>query len=135
MVSPANANERTVIEFFAALSTGDLERVRTFLHPQATWTPQVRDVPGAGVHKGHQGIIDEFLTPVRGLFQPGDPKVIVDTIASNGALVLTETRGVGRLKDGRAYSNLYAWAIEVQEGRITTIREYMDSHYVVGLFA
>jgi len=135
MVTPANANERTVIEFFATLSTGDLERVRTFLHPQATWTPQVRDVPGAGVHKGHKAIIDEFLAPVRGLFQPGDPKVIVDTIASNGALVLTETRGVGRLKDGRAYSNLYAWAIEVQEGRITAIREYMDSHYVVGLFA
>ena len=135
MVTPANANERTVIEFFATLSTGDLERVRTFLHPQATWTPQVRDVPGAGVHKGHKGIIEEFLAPVRGLFQPGDPKVIVDTIASNGALVLTETRGVGRLKDGRAYSNLYAWAIEVQEGRITAIREYMDSHYVVGLFA
>jgi uncharacterized protein len=135
MVTAANANERTVIDFFTALSSGDLERVRSFLHPEATWTPQVRDVPGAGVHKGHKGIIDEFLKPVRGLFQPGDPKVIVDTIASSGPLVLTETRGLGRLSDGRAYSNLYAWAIEVHDGKITAIREYMDSHYVMGLFA
>ena len=135
MVTPANANERTVIDFFAALSSGDLERVRPFLHPEATWTPQVRDVPGAGVHKGHKGIIDEFLAPVRGLFQPGDPKVFVDTIASSGPLVLTETRGVGRLSDGRPYSNLYCWAIEVRDGKITAIREYMDSHYIMGLFA
>ncbi len=135
MVTASNTNERMILDFFTALSSGDLERVRSFLHPEATWTPQVRDVPGAGVHKGHKGIIDEFLTPVRGLFAPGDPKVVVDTIASNGSLVLTETRGVGRLKDGRSYSNLYAWAFEVQNGKIMAIREYMDSHYVVGLFA
>jgi uncharacterized protein len=135
MVTASNNNERVVLDFFTALSSGDLDRVRSFLHPEATWTPQVRDVPGAGVHKGHQGIIEEFLTPVRGLFAPGDPKVFVDTIASSGSLVLTETRGVGHLKDGRSYSNLYAWAFEVQNSKITAIREYMDSHYVVGLFA
>ena len=134
MVTASNPNERTVLEFFAALGSGDLEKVRTFLHPEATWTPQVKGVPGAGVHKGHKGIIEEFLAPVRGLFAPGDPKVIVDTIASNGALVLTETRGLGRLADGRAYSNLYCWAFEVVDGKITAIREYMDSHYVAGLF-
>ncbi len=135
MVTASNSNERTVIEFFAALSTGDLERVRPFLHPEATWTPQVKNIPGAGVHKGHKGIIDEFLAPVRGLFAPGDPKVVVDSMASNGALVLTETRGIGRLADGRPYANLYCWAFEVHEGKITAIREYMDSHYVAVLFA
>ncbi len=135
MVTATCANERIVLEFFAALSKGDLEAVRSLLHEEATWTAQVREVPGAGTHKGHKGIIDEFLTPVRGLFAPGDPKVVIDSIASNGPLVMLETRGVGRLKDGRPYSNLYAWALEVRDGKITAIREYMDSHYVMGLFA
>ncbi|HTX23838.1 MAG TPA: nuclear transport factor 2 family protein [Steroidobacteraceae bacterium] len=135
MVEATNANERVVLDFFAALSSGDLERVRSFLHAEATWTPQVRDVPGAGVHTGHKGIIDEFLAPVRGLFAPGDPKVIVDAIVSSGPLVMVESRGVGRLQDGRPYANLYAWAIEVRDGKIAAIREYMDSHYVMGLFA
>lgn len=135
MVTATCANERTVLEFFSVLSRGDLEAVRSLLHEEATWTAQVREVPGAGSHKGHKGIIDEFLAPVRGLFAPGDPKVIVDSIASNGPLVMVETRGVGRLKDGRPYSNLYAWAIEVNGGKITAIREYMDSHYVMGLFS
>lgn len=128
-------NEQTVLDFFASLSRGDLEAVRALLHEDATWTPQVREVPGAGAHKGHKGIIDEFLMPVRGLFAPGDPKVVIDSIASKGPLVMVESRGVGKLSDGRPYSNLYAWAIEVRDGKIAAIREYMDSHYVMGLFS
>ncbi|MGH8226313.1 MAG: nuclear transport factor 2 family protein [Steroidobacteraceae bacterium] len=134
MVQATSPNERTVLEFFGALSNGDLAKVRTLLHEEATWTPQVQGVPGAGTHKGHKGIVDEFLAPVRGLFAPGDPKVDITTIASNGPLVMLESRGVGRLSDGRPYSNLYAWAVEVHGGKITAIREYMDSHYVAGLF-
>jgi uncharacterized protein len=104
------------------------------LHEDASWTPMVRGVPGEGTHVGRSAIIDSFLAPVRGLFKPGDPKVLVDTIASNGALVLTETRGVGTLSDGRPYENRYAWAIEIKDGRIFAVREYMDSLYVMKLF-
>lgn len=135
MVTAANANERIVVDFFAALSSGELERVRAFLHPQATWTAQVRGVPGAGTHSGQRGIVDEFLAPVRGLFVPGDPKVLVDSIASKDSLVMAETRGLGRLSDGREYSNLYAWAIEIEDGKIKALREYMDSHYIVELLS
>jgi hypothetical protein len=135
MVTAANANERLVLEFFATLSSGDLDGVRALLHPQATWTAQVKGVPGAGTHTGHKGIIDEFLAPVRGLFAPGDPKITVDSIASQGSLVMAETRGIGTLSDGRPYANLYAWGIEIADGRIQALREYMDSHYIVQLFA
>jgi ketosteroid isomerase-like protein len=134
MVEAQNDNERVVLDFFATLSTGDLEAVRARLHPDASWVPQVQAVPGAGVHRGRDKIIDEFLAPVRGLFKPGDPKVHVDTIASRGSLVLCETRGVGTLADGRPYNNLYAWGIEVKDGKVFVLREYMDSHYVMTLF-
>jgi hypothetical protein len=135
MVTPTCANERVVLDFFAALSNGDLDAVRALLHEEATWTAQVREVPGAGTHRGHKGIIDEFLAPVRGLFAPGDPKVIVDSIVSSGSLVMAETRGAGHLRDGRPYANLYAWAIELENGKVKALREYMDSHYVMGLFS
>ncbi|MEP7244305.1 MAG: nuclear transport factor 2 family protein [Gammaproteobacteria bacterium] len=128
-------SERAVLEFFATLSSGNLENVRALLHEDAVWQPQVRDVPGAGAHRGKKGIVDEFLAPVRGLFRAGDPKVVVDTIVSNGPFVMAESHSDGRLADGRPYENLYAWAIEVREGKIFTIREYFDSHYVIGLFA
>jgi uncharacterized protein len=92
-------------------------------------------VPGAGVHRGRKGIVDEFLTPIRGLFRPGDPQIIVDTIASKGPLVMLESHSGGCLADGRPYQNLYAWAVEVREGKVFALREYFDSHYVVELMS
>jgi ketosteroid isomerase-like protein len=128
-------SERLVLQFFATLSAGDLEAVRLMLHEEATWTPQVGSVPGAGVHRGPTGIVDDFLMPIRGLFRPGDPKIIVDTIASKGPLVMVESHSGGCLADGRPYENLYAWAVEVRDGKIHALREYFDSHYVVELMA
>jgi hypothetical protein len=128
-------NERLALNFLATLSTGDLEALRVLLHEEASWTPMVRGVPGEGTHVGRTAIIDGFLAPVRGLFKPGDPKVLVDTIASNGPLVITETRGVGTLADGRPYDNRYAWAMEFKDGQLFALREYMDSLYIMRLFA
>jgi len=135
VTTAANANEQLVLDFFATLSTGELENIRATLHEDATWTPQVKDVPGAGVHRGRDTIVDTFLAPVRGLFKPGDPKSHVDTIFSKGSTVMCETHGVGTLADGRPYNNLYAWALEIKDGKVFAIREYMDSHYVATLFA
>jgi ketosteroid isomerase-like protein len=133
MIKPDNDNERLVLRFFEVLSAGDLEAVRDLLHDEVTWKPQIKDVPGAGVHRGKKGIVDDFLRPIRGLFRPGDPKVIVDTIASKASLVIAEARGSGKIADGRDYENLYAWAFDLKEGKIFAIREYMDSHYVINL--
>lgn len=134
MVRADNDSERVALEFFATLSTGDLEKVRALLHEEVTWIPQVRDIPGAGVHRGKKGIIDEFLAPVRGMFAPGDPKVNIDSIASKGPLVMIESHGTGKLADGRPYENRYAWALEIRDGKVFAIREYMDSFYVAKLF-
>jgi uncharacterized protein len=128
-------SERVVLQFLATLSAGDLEGVRAMLHEDATWTPQMRDVPGAGVHRGRKGIVDEFLRPIRGLFRPGDPKIIVDTVTSKGPLVMLESHSGGCLADGRPYNNLYAWAVEVRDGKVYALREYFDSHYVVELMS
>jgi hypothetical protein len=123
-------NEQLVRTFFETLSTGDLERVRPMLHEDATWTVMASGIPGAGEKKGRNVIIDEFLAAVRGIFEDGDPKVSVVNVISKGRLVAAETRGVGRLKSGTPYNNVYSWMIEVDDGKIRALREYMDSYYV-----
>ena len=134
MVRADNDNERVALNFFTVLSTGDLERLRPLLHDEVTWIPQVKDIPGAGTYRGHKGVIDEFLAPVRGMFAPGDPKTTVLSIVSKGALVMCESQGLGKLADGRTYDNRYAWALEIRDGKVFAIREYMDSYYVAKLF-
>jgi ketosteroid isomerase-like protein len=134
MVSARTPQEQLVLDFFRILSSGDLEATRATLHADATWQPMVEGIPGSGIHGPRDKIVDEFLAPVRGLFKPGDPKTTVLRMVSGGDTVMCESRGVGTLQDGRTYDNRYAWSIDVRDGRIFAIREYMDSHYVATLF-
>ena len=127
-----NANERVALQWFERLSAGDFDALRAMLHPEATWTLQVSGVQGAGsAYKGTKAIIDDFLMPVRlGLFEAGDPKMLIDNVLSKGSLVCVECRGVGRMKSGREYRSLYCWFVDIKDGKVAAIREYMDSYYV-----
>jgi ketosteroid isomerase-like protein len=132
-VTAKNANEQLALDFFAALSTGDLELLRPFIDEDSVWEPMVKDIPGAGCHRGN-AIIDEFLAPVRGLFAPGDPKVFPQTIFSDGDYVCVESYSLGTLQNGKKYDNRYCWTFRMNNGKIGLLREYMDSHYVATLF-
>jgi len=132
-VTAKNANEQLALDFFEALSSGDLDRLRPFLDENSVWEPMVKDIPGAGRYQGN-AIIDEFLAPVRGMFAPGDPKVHVENIFSDGDYVAVESYSDGKLQDGRPYHNRYCWTFRVENGKIGLLREYMDSHYVATLF-
>ena len=124
-------NEQLVREFFAALSSGNLEAVRPRLHAHASWEATARTIPGAGITRGRDKIIDEFLAPIRGLFVPGDPKVVVHHVFSKGDLVAAETEALGKLSNGKEYQNRYAWIFEFKDDKIFALREYMDSAYVL----
>jgi uncharacterized protein len=132
MAIAENANERVALQWFDRLSAGDFEALRGMLHPQATWTLQVSGVQGAGSqYRGDKAIIDEFLKPVRlGLFKEGDPKMLIDNVLSKGPLVCVECRGLGKMKNGTEYRNLYCWLVEIRDDKVFAIREYMDSYYV-----
>jgi ketosteroid isomerase-like protein len=126
--------EAIVKRFFALLNAEDLEGVHALLTEDAAWVPQARDMPGAGEYRGRDVIVETFLRPIRSLFAAGSPTNRILTMASNGSLVLVETLGTGNLQDGRPYDNRYAWAFEIRGDRISMIREYLDSYYIVRLF-
>jgi hypothetical protein len=121
-----------VRSFFEALSSGDLERTGAFFDDDTVWTVCAVGNPGAGEHRG-RAIVEEFLRPVRGLFEPGEPKVELTNVVAEGRWVAVEAIGRGRFLDGRSYENRYSFWVEVDGRTIRTIREYMDSQYVASL--
>ena len=133
MVKAITESERNFLKFFETLSSGDLEKIRAAFHDEAEWQVQVKGIAGEGTHKGKKAIVDEFLAPVRGMFKPGDPKLTITSLASQGPLVIGEGQGRGTFTDGRPYENLYAFAIEFKDGKVYRLREYMDSFYVAKL--
>lgn len=133
MIQADNQNEALILDFFESLSRNDLAHVRELLHPEATWQPMAGSIPGAGAHHGRAGIVDEFLVPIRGMFEDGGPKLLIDSLISKGPLVVSETRGVGKFKNGNDYLNNYCWVFEIKDDLVHVIREYMDSHYVMSV--
>jgi len=125
--------EQVARKFFKTLSTGNLEKVRPMFHEKATWEVMATGIAGAGVHVGRDHIIDEFIGPIRGIFVPGDPKVKVTSLISDGPVVLAEARGTGTLNNGKQYNNMYAFVLKIKDGKIIHLKEYMDSHHVTTL--
>jgi ketosteroid isomerase-like protein len=123
-------NEQLVREFFATLSTGDLEALRPLIHRDGSWEVMARSVPGAGRTDGGDAVIDQFLAPVRGMFVPGDPKIEVTRTFGAGELVCAETEATGQLANGNRYHNRYAWVIEIKDDTVCHLREYMDTAYI-----
>lgn len=132
MAEAVERNTALVRSFFETLSSGDLDRVAEFFDERTTWSMAwvTNDLPGAGTHVGVTGIIGEFLGPVRGMFEPGDPKVELTNVVAQGPWVAVEARGKGRFRNGTPYDNLYTFFLEIDGEKIRTIREYMDSYYV-----
>ena len=134
MAEAESPNEQLVRRFIELLNAEDLDGLRPILHEQATWTPMTsQQIPGAGAHVGHKGIIDDFLRPVRGLFEGKDPQNSIGALFGKGDMVACETHGTGTFTSGKTYDNRYAWLIEVRDGKIFEIREYMDTAYIQSL--
>jgi len=126
-------NEQLVRQFFDTLSTGDLEALRPLIHPEGSWEVMGTSIPGAGLTSGGDAVIDEFLAPVRGMFEPGDPKVTIKRMVSSGNTVAAETEAIGMLSNGNRYHNRYCWMIDIKDGKICHLKEYMDTAYIMSV--
>jgi ketosteroid isomerase-like protein len=124
-------NEQLVRNFLETLSTGDLEALRKRMHPDFSWEATSTSIPGAGITRGRDKVIDELLAPVRGLFEPGDPKIVIHRVFGKGEWVAVESDSHGKLKNGNRYDNRYAWIFEIRDDQVYALREYMDSAYIL----
>jgi ketosteroid isomerase-like protein len=125
--------EQLIRSFFTTLSAGDLDRLGAFFDESSTWTISARDIAGAGTHTGREAIIEGFLRPVRGLFEPGQPRVEVTRVLVDGDVLAVEAAGRGRLLNGNEYDNHYAYVIELDGSTIRSLTEYMDTHHAASV--
>ena len=131
--SAVERNQELVRSFVETLSSGDLGRLAPLFHEDAVWTVCATGIPGAGSHPGRRVILEEFLGPVRGMFQPGEPKLEITNVVANDRWVAFEATGRGSFRSGTPYENHYSFWLELDGGIVRTLREYMDSQYVATL--
>ena len=121
-------NRQVVWEFIDALSSGNLKALDAALADDATWWLP-GSLPVSGTHRGKKGIFEGFLAKAAPLFQPGTLAIETRNSIAEGDCVAVEWIARGKSAKGKAYENYYHVMFEVKNGKIQTVREYVDTLY------
>ncbi len=117
-------NIRTVKDFFAAIGRGDREALLALAAEDIEWIIPGEDWPLAGTRHGHAGLADLLETASTSMETSTEPREFV----AQGDRVLVLGFARGRIKaTNRTFEDNWVFAITVRDGRLASIREYVDT--------
>lgn len=126
---------RTLIDtYMNALRTGDLPTLHATFAPDATWWLP-GDLPVSRTWHGPDAILDEFLPAVMSRFKPDSIEFTTNSITTTQDAAIVEWTVEATRLDGNPYKNNYIAIFETRDGRISAVREYMDTSVMQPLFA
>ena len=118
-------NVQTVKDFFAALGSGDKHRLLSLVVEDIEWIIPGEDWPLAGTHRGHAGLA-ELLQKTSGEMEISSPEP--PEFVAQGDRVLVVGFATGKVKATiRTFEDYFVFAITVRNGKLTNIREYVDT--------
>lgn len=117
-------NVQTVKDFFAAIGSGDREGLLALVAEDIEWIIPGEDWPLAGTRHGHAGLAELLETASKTLETSTEPREYV----ARGDRVLVVGFARGKVKaTNRTFEDHFVFAITVRDGRLTSIREYIDT--------
>jgi uncharacterized protein len=118
-------NVQVVKDFFAAIGSGDKQRVLALVAEDIEWIVPGEDWPLAGTHRGHTGV-EEVLQKASGEIETTYPKP--PEFVAQGDRVLVIGVAVGKIKaTNKPFVDQWVFDITVRNGKVTKIREYIDT--------
>ena len=126
----ATTEGKSVLRLYvSALQAGDTETVRDLFAEDATWTLAAEDLPIAGTREGRDAIVDDFLATARSYFDPNSIEIEITGMTAEDDRVVLQWTSRARVRSGVAYENDCIGVFTVRNGRIHSVREYMDTLY------
>ncbi len=121
-------NKATAQRFFDLFSASDLDGVMALMTDDATWRiPGKKELtPTAGVYT-RERIGRLFRRMVDNL--TGGLRMTVLSSIAEGDRVALEVTSSGDLKNGRLYRQEYHFIMEFRDGKISAVREYLDTQH------
>jgi uncharacterized protein len=118
-------NLQTVKDFFAALGSGDKQRLLSLVVEDIEWIIPGEDWPLAGTHRGHAGLAD-VLQKASDELETTYPKP--PEFVAQGDQVMVVGVATGKIKaTNKTFEDHWVFAITVRHGKLTNIREYIDT--------
>jgi hypothetical protein len=117
-------NIQTVKDFFTAIGRGDREGLLALVAEDIEWIIPGEDWPLAGTHRGHARLGDLLETASKSIEGSTEPR----EFAAQGDRVLVVGFARGKIKaTNKTFEDDWIFAITVRDGRVTNIREYVDT--------
>ena len=117
-------NVQTVKDFFAAIGRGDREGVLALVAEDIEWIIPGKHWPLAGTRHGHAGLADLLETASKSIETSTKPREFV----AQGNRVFVVGFARGKIKaTKKTFEDDWIFAITVRDGRLTNIREYVDT--------
>jgi ketosteroid isomerase-like protein len=124
-----DANKAVTARLFERFTAGDLPGVLDLMTEDATWwlpgkpgqLPVVGTRTKAQMARLFQAMLDRLEGPLR---------MSIKGCIAEGEKVAIEVESLGTLKNGRTYNQEYHMLITVRDGKISAVREYLDTLHV-----
>ncbi len=118
-------NVQVVKDFFAAVGSGDTQGMQALSAEDIEWIIPGEDWPLAGTHRGHAGLVD-LLQKASETMETSfaEPPEYV----AQGDQVMMIGSATGKVKaTNKAFKDDWVFAITVRNGKVTSIREHIDT--------
>ena len=122
-------NKKLASDFFARFSANDIAGALDFMTDDATWwiAGKPGQLPVAGDHSKER--IARLFYNMAGQLKNG-LKLTVKSSIAEGDKVALEVESYGELQNGRIYNQQYHLLITIRDGKISAVREYLDTQHV-----
>jgi ketosteroid isomerase-like protein len=132
MSSVEDDNRKIITEFMEVFSSGDVDGILSYLSDSATWWV-AGNIPGISGTKD-KAAFGEMLSGISEATTTGAIRLTPLGITAEGDRVAVETESYTELKNGRVYNNLYHFLFEVRDGKIESVKEYLDTEHTTAVF-
>lgn len=75
-----------------------------------------------------------LLGGVTSVYENGALEVTPNSAIAQGDRVAVEATSYAKLKNGRVYQNQYHFLFEIRDGKILSVKEYMDTKHAYDIF-
>jgi ketosteroid isomerase-like protein len=118
-------NVQIVKDFFAAMGGSDRQGLLALCAEDIEWIIPGEDWPLAGTHRGHAGLAN-LLQKASKNMETSFPKPPEFVAQGDRVLVVGFARGKVKATN-RTFEDHFVFAITVRNGKLTNIREYVDT--------
>jgi ketosteroid isomerase-like protein len=133
-VTETNSEQNTAIvrDFLEVFSTGDVTGVLERLDDDATWWVSGKMEGFAGTKSKEE--MGKLLASVVPVYKGGALKITPLRIIAAGNQVAVEAEGYAELTNGRVYSPQSSFFFQIADGKISEVREYLDTQHAHEVF-